>query len=446
MAIIVALGGFLFGYDIAMISGTTIHLQNEFGLNAFWLGFTVMIAVIGTILGTIIIGSIGDKYGRRQSMLGMSLIYSISALGSALAGSWELLLLARFITGICVGAISVLAPMYIAEISPSKIRGRLVILNQLNVVAAIFLAYFVNYFINRHIAVDPWRWMIGAELVPGLLFFGLLFRIPASPRWLMLKGRVDEARTVLNSLQVEKVQEEINDIQKAISLSDKIGNVKLFTRENRFPVIATILIAMFNQLSGINAIIYYAPRIFEQTGLGSDAALLQSIAIGGTNLIFTLIALTLIDRFGRRQLLMVGSVGMVFFLGMIARAFYLQEFGSSLVMFYLIGYIAFFAISQGAILWVFISEIFPNHVRSKGQALGSFVHWFLTGLLALLFPLVASMPAIGGGPIFTFFTIMMALQFFFAWKVIPETKGRSLEEIQDDLAARRIGKALTAEK
>jgi MFS family permease len=201
---------------------------------------------------------------------------------------------------------------------------------------------------------------------------------------------------------------------------------------------------MFNQLSGINAIIYYAPRIFEQTGLASDTALLQSIAIGGTNLIFTLIALTIIDRFGRRNLLMTGSVGMVFFLGMIARAFYLQEFGSYLIMFYLIGYMAFFAISQGAILWVFISEIFPNHVRSKGQALGSFVHWLLTGILALLFPFVASLPAIGGGPIFTFFTLMMVFQFFFAWKVIPETKGRSLEEIQEDLAARRVRKEVAA--
>jgi sugar porter (SP) family MFS transporter len=436
-AMIAALGGFLFGYDIAMISGTTSYLQSEFGLNDLWLGFTVMIAVAGTIIGTIIIGNVGDRYGRKQSMIVLALIYSISALGSAMAMNWSVLLAFRFITGICVGAISVLAPMYIAEISPSKIRGRLVILNQLNVVIAIFLAYFVNYYLNSTIGVDPWRWMLGVEVIPGLLFFGLLFTIPASPRLLLLKGHINEAREVLLKIEPDNVDQEITEIQAAIEKSKKTGRVKLFTSENRFPVILTILIAMFNQFAGINAIIYYAPRIFEQTGLAADTALLQSIAIGGTNLIFTLIAITIIDRFGRRNLLMVGSVGMVFFLGMIARAFYLQEFDSYSVMIYLIGYIAFFAISQGAVLWVFISEIFPHHVRSKGQALGSFTHWFLTGVLALLFPVVASAPSIGGGPIFSFFAIMMTLQFFFAWRMMPETKGKSLEEIQDDFAKRR---------
>jgi sugar porter (SP) family MFS transporter len=436
ISMIAALGGFLFGYDIAAISGTTASLEEVFGLSKFWLGFTVTVAPIGTIIGTMIIGKPSDKYGRNKMLTMLAILYILSALGSALALNWSMLLVFRFLTGITIGGISVIAPMYIAEISPADKRGRLVVLNQLNVVAAIFLAFLINYLIAGSSLANSWRWMIGVEVIPATIFFFLLFAIPLSPRWLIINNRIDEAREIMNRIGNERTELEIEEVVKSMKEVEGQKNVKLFTKEHRFPIIATILIAFFNQVSGINAIIYYAPRIFEMTGLASDSALLQSIAIGGTNLIFTLLALTVIDKVGRRTLLMAGSVGMVFFLGMIARAFYLESFSGYSVMLYLIGFMAFFAFSQGAVLWVFISEIFPNKVRAKGQALGTFTHWFMAALLALLFPVLANSPAIGGGHSFAFFAIMMTLHFFFAWKVIPETKGKTLEQIQMELAVK----------
>lgn len=435
ISLIAALGGVLFGYDIAAISGTTSSLETVFALSKFWLGFTVTIAPIGTILGTMVIHKPGDKYGRKNSLILLSLLYGISALGSAFAFNWYMLLFFRFITGIAIGGVSVITPMYIAEIAPAEKRGRLVILNQVNIVTAIFLAYIANYFLAKIPGLGSWRWMIGLESIPAFLFFILLFRIPQSPRWLVLKNNVDKARQIMTNIGNTRVEEEIYEIVQSINFEMKESkHAKLFTKENKFPAIFTVLMAMFNQLSGINAIIYYAPRIFEMTGLGTSSALLQSVAIGGTNLVFTLLAITFIDKVGRRTLLMVGSVGMVFFLGMIARAFYLKSFTGYGVMIYLIGFIAFFAFSQGAVLWVFISEIFPNKVRAKGQSLGTFTHWSIAALLALLFPVVANSSAIGGGNSFAFFTLMMLLQFFFAWKVIPETKGKTLEQIQQEMS------------
>jgi len=328
--------------------------------------------------------------------------------------------------------------MFIAEISPAAKRGRLVLLNQFNVVIAIFLAFVFNYFIARLLAEGSWRWMIGIEIIPALIFFLLLFKVPESPRWLLIKDKAEEALQVFKSYGVSDPEKEIKIILDASEKEKKASQARLFTKENRFPIITTILIAAFNQLAGINAIIWYAPRIFEMTGLTENVALLQSISIGLTNLLFTFIALFLIDRYGRRTLLMVGSVGMVFFLGMISRAFYLQDFNGYSVMLYLIGFIAFFAFSQGAVIWVFISEIFPNNVRAKGQSLGAFTHWVMAAAISWTFPVFAVHPKIGGGPSFAFFAIMMVLHFLFAWKVIPETKGKSLEEIQEELRNRRI--------
>jgi len=435
-AIIIALGGFLFGYDIAVISGTTAALQDLFLLSNFQLGFTVAIALIGTIIGTLIIGKPADKYGRKKVLQIAALVFAVAALGSALSVSWEMLLAFRFVQGLIVGAVSVVVPMYIAEISPTSSRGKYVALNQFNVVAAIFAAFLVNYFIARSFGPDQWRLMIGVEIIPALTFFFLLARVNPSPRWLVLKNRAAEAIEVFRNLGFENPEKEVSAIQSSMVKADVQPDAPLFTRRNAYPVVATILIAMFNQLAGINAIIYYAPRIFEMTGLAADVALLQSVSIGLTNLVFTFIALFLIDRYGRRTLLMVGSVGMVVFLSLIARAFFLNEFDGYSVMFYLIGFIAFFAFSQGAVLWVFISEIFPNNVRAKGQALGSFTHWVMAAAVSWTFPIVTNMPAIGGGYSFAFFAFMMMLHFIFAWKVIPETKGRSLEEIQEDLANR----------
>lgn len=435
-AIIIALGGFLFGYDIAVISGTTSALEALFSLSKFELGFTVAIALIGTIIGTTIIGKPADKFGRKNVLQVMAMIFSVAAIGSALSVNWTMLLFFRFIQGLVVGGVSVVVPMYIAEISPAKMRGQLVGLNQFNVVTAIFSAYLINYLIAENTGENAWRWMIGVEVIPAVLFFLLLFRVVASPRWLIIKGKAQDAIQIFKKLGIENPENEVATISDSLKNNNKGQDVSLFTKANSFPIVTTILIAMFNQLAGINAIIYYSPRIFEMTGLGQNTALLQSISIGGTNLLFTFLALFLIDRYGRKTLLMVGSVGMVVFLSLIARAFFLNSFDGYSVMLYLIGFVAFFAFSQGAVLWVFISEIFPNNVRAKGQALGSFTHWIMAAIVSWSFPIVTNMPSIGGGYSFAFFALMMLLHFFFAWKVIPETKGKSLEDIQEELANR----------
>ncbi|HKJ43673.1 MAG TPA: sugar porter family MFS transporter [Sunxiuqinia sp.] len=436
VAFIIALGGFLFGYDIAMMSGTTRQLEQLFHLNSFWLGFTVAIAILGTIIGTIIIGKPAEKFGRRSSLILLSGLFAVSALGSAIAVNWVMLLFFRLVTGILLGCITVVTPMYIAEISPAKKRGQLVMLNQFFVVTAIFLAFIANYFLAKVVDTGSWRWMIGVEFIPAISFFGLLFIVPESPRWLINQNRTVEALEVFERIRAEDPKGEVAIVKKSVELEMKQEHGKLFVKENRTPIIIAVLMAAFNQLAGINAIMIYAPRIFEMAGFASDSALLQSISIGTTNLLFTFIALFLIDRYGRRTLLMAGSVGMVFFLGMLSKAFYTNNFSELAgygVMIYLMGFIAFFAFSQGAVLWVIISEIFPNKVRSKGQALGTFTHWIMAAALIWGFPIFAKMPSIGGGPSFAFFAIMMVLHFFFAWKVLPETKGKSLEEIQAEL-------------
>ncbi|WP_320111597.1 sugar porter family MFS transporter [Draconibacterium orientale] len=431
VALIIALGGFLFGYDIAMMSGTTTQLEELYNLNSFWLGFTVAVAIVGTIIGTLIIGKPAEKFGRRKSLIILSGIFFISALGSAFSIGWGMLLFFRLVTGIMLGCISVVTPMFIAEISPAKKRGQLVLLNQFFVVFAIFLAFAVNYFLAKTIVVDSWRWMIGVEAIPALSFFLLLNMVPESPRWLVNQGRNEEALAVFQRIKAENPEEEVRIVKKSVEQEEAVGHGKLFVKENRFPVMIAILIAAFNQLAGINAIMIYAPRVFEMAGFETDISLLQSISVGATNLLFTFVALFLIDKYGRRTLLMVGSVGMVFFLGMLSKSFFTgnySDLGGYGVMVYLMGFIAFFAFSQGAVLWVVISEIFPNKVRSQGQALGSFTHWIFAAALIWGFPVIND--AVGGGVSFGFFAIMMILHFFFAWKVLPETKGKSLEEIQ----------------
>lgn len=438
IATIIALGGFLFGYDIAMMSGTTSQLETTFNLNSTWLGFTIAIAILGTIIGTLIISKPAEKFGRRKSLIVLSGLFAVSTLGSASAFNWEMLLFFRFITGIILGCITVVTPMFIAEISPAKKRGQLVLLNQFFVVSAIFLAFVVNYFLVQIFVDSSWRWMIGVEFIPATLFFGLLFMVPESPRWLVNQNRTEEALVVFTRVKAENPEEEVAIVKNSIEQELKLGHGKLFVKENRLPVMIAILIAAFNQLAGINAIMIYAPRVFEMAGFGTNASLLQSISIGATNLLFTLVALFLIDRYGRRTLLMTGSVGMIFFLGMLSKSFFTgnySDFGGYGVMIYLMGFIAFFAFSQGAVLWVVISEIFPNKVRSKGQALGSFTHWIFAAALIWGFPVINN--SVGGGISFGFFSVMMVLHFLFAWKVLPETKGKSLEEIQVEFTNRR---------
>lgn len=418
-----ALGGFLFGFDTAVISGVEQTLQNLWSLNPFQHGLTVSIALIGTVIGSMFGGIPADSMGRKKTLFWIAVSYFLSALGTALANDWSLFLIFRFLGGLGVGASSVAAPMYITEISPAKSRGKMVALFQFNVVFGILIAYVSNYFL-QDIPNEAWRWMLGVQAIPALFFIITVLNIPESPRWLALKaGKTSEALAVLQIIDPETAQQTLQNIinnQPDASQSKP----KLFSKKYKTPVMLAILFALFNQLSGINAIIYYAPRIFEMTGLGKDSALLSSAGIGLTNLIFTLLALNVIDRFGRRKLMFIGSVGLIITLGLVARAFYLEDFGMT-VPILLFVYIAFFGFSQGAVIWVFISEIFPNEVRASGQALGSFTHWIMAAIVAFSFPSIASY--LGGGNTFLFFCFMMILQLLFVWKIMPETKGSSLE-------------------
>ncbi|MFN3783103.1 MAG: sugar porter family MFS transporter [Spirosomataceae bacterium] len=425
-AISAALGGFLFGFDTAVISGVEQTLQSFWGLNSFQQGLTVSIALIGTVIGSLIAGWPTDTWGRRKTLFAIGILYLVSALGSGLVSDWSLFLFYRFIGGVGVGISSVTAPLYISEIAPPSKRGRLVALFQFNVVFGILIAYLSNYLLNNG-GENDWRWMLGIEAIPAFLFIIILFFIPESPRWLVLKqGKVEEARAILSIIDANEADLVLTQIQEATTT---LPVSALFTKAFKTPVTLAVLFAVFNQVSGINAIIYYAPRIFEMAELGTDSALLSSAGIGLINLVFTLIGLTLIDKYGRKILMQVGSYGLIATLALVAFSFFTGRVGLS-VPFYLFGFIAFFAFSQGAVIWVFISEIFPNEVRAHGQALGSFTHWFMAALIAFIFPYFAE--TFGGGLTFSFFAVMMVLQLLFVWKMMPETKGRSLESIKLD--------------
>jgi sugar porter (SP) family MFS transporter len=429
--LVAALGGFMFGFDTAVISGTITALQRVFSLSDFLLGFTVAVALIGTIVGSISSGNPSEKFGRRPVMSLLGAFFLISTLGCALTGNWYIFLVFRFIGGLGIGGASVICPMYIAELAPARLRGRLVAVQQLNIVVGILIAFLSNYIIAGSIAQNDWRWMFGVGAIPAFLFMVLVWFIPDSPRWLVKQNRVDEARAILAKTGAKDVQQEIADIIASLETAAKSTSEKIFQAKYSIPLLTAIAIAVFNQLSGINAILYYAPHIFQMTGLSQNSALLQSIAIGLTNLIFTIIAMTIIDKIGRKKLLLIGSVGMVIFLGLAAQAFFFEHFGGYGVLIYLVGFIAFFAVSQGAVIWVYISEIFPNRIRGKGQAVGTFSNWTMDAIISWTFPIMAS--ALGGGASFSIFAFMMVLQFIFVWWYVPETKGKSLEQIQKDL-------------
>jgi sugar porter (SP) family MFS transporter len=430
-SITVALGGFLFGFDTAVISGAEQDIQKIWDLNSVQHGFTVSIALIGTVIGALFGGIPSDRIGRKMTLFWIAVLYLISALGSALSTNWYLFMVFRFLGGLGVGASSVAAPMYISEISPANKRGRLVAMFQFNVVFGIVIAYISNYFIAGT-GPNAWRWMLGVEALPAILFLTLVLQIPRSPRWLILKRNlVEEARAVLELINPANVEETLRNIQQ--SKHEGNSDSHLFkSRIYRLPILLAFLIAFFNQVSGINAIIYYAPRIFEMTGLGESSALLSTAGIGIVNFIFTLLAMRFIDQFGRRTLMLIGSIGLIITLGLVSRAFYTESFGGMAVPVFLFVYIAFFAFSQGAVIWVFISEVFPNEVRASGQALGSFTHWFMAALIAFSFPAIAE--KLGGGTTFLIFAIMMVLQLIFVLRLMPETKGKSLETIQSEIS------------
>lgn len=431
ISLIAALGGFLFGFETAVISGAEKIVQQLWSLNSFWQGFTVASSLIGTVIGSLIAGAPAQKYGRKKTLSIIALLYLVSAIGCAVTYTWELFVAFRFIGGIAVGASSVVGPMYISEISPARMRGRLAGSFQLMIVTGIFVAYLTN-FLFADFGDSSWRWMLGVMVVPALLFAILLRLVPESPRWLVLNNRDEEARRVF-----EKVGETapVNIIREEHNLSQHGIKESLFNGKYNKPIFYAVLLAMFNQLSGINAILYYAPRIFEMAGFGHAEAYLQPVYIGGANLLFTLLAMTVIDKFGRKKLLLTGCVGMVIFLALTANAFASAE-ASKAVLFYLIGFIAFFAFSQGAVIWVFISEIFPNSVRSQGGSLGSFTHWIMAAIISWTFPVIVENIPNGGVYSFIFYSVMMFVSLLFIWRVMPETKGRSLEEIQKELGIR----------
>jgi sugar porter (SP) family MFS transporter len=426
---VAALGGLLFGFDTAVIAGATQALKVLYHLSPLGEGFTVASALVGTVIGSMLAGIPGDRYGRRDSLRGMAVLYVVSALGCALAWNWTALVIFRFIGGLAIGGSSVLGPMYIAEIAPAKWRGRLVGLFQFNVVFGILLAYLSNYVLGTMgFGAAEWRWKLGVTAVPAAFFFLMLFGIPRSPRWLVKKGRIDEAREVLRLIGEENYEQELKDIIESID-AEHVTSDALFTAKYRVPIFLAISIGMFNQLSGINAILYYLNAIFEHAGFSKVSGDLQAVAIGATNLLFTMLAMSVIDKVGRKKLLLVGSVGTALCLGGVA-AIFLTGRHENLLVWMLVGYIAFFAFSQGAVIWVYISEVFPNRVRAKGQSLGSFSHWFMNALISWTFPLMA---ASSGGYPFVFFSAMMLLQFFVVLFFYPETKGISLEDMQKKL-------------
>jgi sugar porter (SP) family MFS transporter len=429
-AIVAALGGLLFGFDTAVIAGTTSDLTKAFSLTPHTLGLTVAIALVGTVIGSMLASIPGDKYGRRDSLRFMAVLYLISALGCAFAWDWYSLVFFRFIGGLGIGGSSVLGPMYIAEIAPAKLRGRLVGLFQFNVVAGILVAYLSNYLIGQaNFGANEWRWMLGVSGLPALLFMVMLFTIPRSPRWLAAKSRLVEARAVLEQIGEENAEAEMQDIVRSIDLEHGHGSEPLFQSKYRVPLFLAISIAMFNQLSGINAILYYLNDIFAKAGFSKVSGDLQSVMIGFTNLLFTMTAMTIIDKVGRRTLMLIGSVGCTASLAGVAYVF-LTGSHENILVWMLVGFIAFFSFSQGAVIWVYISEVFPNRVRAKGQSLGSFTHWIMNAGIAYSFPIIAEKSK---GLPFVFFAGMMALQFFVVFFGYPETKGVTLEEMQKKL-------------
>ncbi|MCY7359827.1 MAG: sugar porter family MFS transporter [Rudanella sp.] len=421
-----ALGGFLFGFDTAVISGVEQSLQTLWKLNVWEHGLTVSIALIGTVIGSMMGGIPAETLGRKRTLFWIAILYLLASLGTALAPNWPIFLLFRFLGGLGVGASSVAAPMYITEISPARSRGKLVGLFQFNVVLGILVAYLSNFLLSG-MGDESWRWMLGIQTLPSVIFLIAVLNIPESPRWLLLKrGNVAEALDVLTMIDPTTANETLAAIQH--SNAQSTGSTRLFSGQYKTPIMLAVLFAVFNQVSGINAIIYYAPRIFEMTGLGKSSSLLSSAGIGLINLIFTLLSMNLIDRYGRRTLMKIGSIGLIVTLGLVARAFYVEDFSGITVPLLLFAYIAFFGFSQGAVIWVFISEIFPNEVRASGQALGSFTHWFMAAIITFTFPYLSE--RVGGGNTFLFFTTMMVLQLLFVWRIMPETKGTSIEKVE----------------
>ena len=433
LSITAALGGFLFGFDTAVISGAERDIQNLWDLSDLKHGMAVAIALYGTVIGALFGGIPADRLGRKTSLLWIGLFYLVSALGSAFASDVNAFMFFRFLGGLGVGASSVVAPMYISEIAPAARRGQLVALYQFNIVFGILMAYLSNYLIGTANLNEAWRWMMGVEALPALIYSILIIKVPKSPRWLIAKKKDFEgARRILTKTDPEGVDEAIAlAIEESKEIKGRARVSMLFNSKFKKISFMAILMAVFNQLSGINAIIYFAPRIFESAGIATEDALISTIGIGAINLVATMLGLYLIDKLGRKMLMYIGSVGYIISLSLMAYSYFGGAIDSSLLPYFVFGFIAAHAIGQGSVIWVFISEIFPNELRAYGQSMGSFTHWILAAVIANVFPLIANQ--YGAGNIFAFFAVMMVLQLIWVAVKMPETKGRSLEEIQKDL-------------
>ena len=428
-SITAALAGFLFGFDVVVISGADKKLQELWQSSDSFHGWVVMgMALWGTVVGAIFGGKPTNTYGRKNTLIAIGVLFAFSAIGSALANDPYIFALFRFIGGIGVGASTIAAPAYISEISPANERGKLVAMYQFNIVFGILVAFLSNYLLSGS-GENDWRWMLGVEAIPAVLYILFALKLPKSPRWLLSKNKIEDAKKVL---AVINPNIDVEQQLKAIDGGDKKPDTSetIFIKKYRFPLTLAFLIAFFNQFSGINAFLYYAPRIFEEAGLGESTALLSSVGIGITNLVFTLLGVFLIDKLGRKTLMYFGSVGYIISLSLVATAFFLNWTGMAVPIFLFL-FIAAHAIGQGAVIWVFISEIFPNHLRASGQSFGSTTHWILAALIPSLIPYLFSHPAIGAGVVFLFFAAMMVLQLLFVAFMMPETKGKTLEELEE---------------
>ncbi|TLF46624.1 sugar porter family MFS transporter [Maribacter aurantiacus] len=428
-SITAALAGFLFGFDTVVISGADKKLQALWDSSDSFHGWVVISSALwGTVLGAIFAGIPTDKWGRKNTLIAIGLLYSISAIGSALANDPITFAFFRFIGGVGVGISTIAAPAYISEISPADKRGKLVGFYQFSLVFGILIAFLSNFLLSG-IGDNDWRWMVGVEAFPAIIYTLFILSVPKSPRWLLINGKPEEAGKILQLINPNRnVDEMIQEIQKNNAMPE--SHEHIFMKKYRFPLILAFLIAFFNQTSGINAFLYYAPRIFEEAGLGESTALLSSVGIGVTNMVFTLIGINLIDRLGRRQLMYIGSIGYIISLSLVACAFFFGWEGMAVPIFLFI-FIAAHAIGQGTIIWVFISEIFPNHLRGSGQSFGCSVHWVLAAAIPAAVPFLFS--SIGAGMVFAFFAFMMVLQLLFVKFMMPETKGITLEELSNIL-------------
>ena len=423
-----ALGGLLFGFDTVVISGIIDSVVKLYGLSDYMKGWTVAIALVGTVVGSFGAGVVGQKLGGRETLRLTAVLYVISAIGSALAWSWPSLMVFRFLGGLGIGASSVLGPVYIAELAPAKWRGRLVGAFQFNVVFGILVAYTSNYLIRLlHLGATEWRWQVGVAALPACGFLALLFGIPRSPRWSASRDRIDEALAVLKMMGEPDPEAELADIRAALAQEHTTTHEPVFRWRYRYPLFLAITIGAFNQLAGINAILYYLNDIFAAAGFSQISGDQQAIAIGFTNLIFTMVGMSVIDKLGRRTLLLIGAAGTASCLAGVAWIFTTHTHQGALVWL-LVTYIAFFALSQGAVIWVYIGEVFPNHVRSKGQGVGNASHWIMNTAIALTFPMIAA--TMGRGAPFVFFAGMTVVQFLVVLFTYPETKGQTLEELQ----------------